>query len=449
MRSRSKTVPGYFSKCIQLGAPQWAGALPRIGYYTSETQTPWGNNPGPNEEYNSTISDTISPTHVERKFNNCIHKAYKGAWISGSKTIYFPSGIIPLKLTVDHTWMYKPYLGDPTGPWNTMADELASLAAGNTSSSSMLAVTLLETAKTVAMLRNPFNLLKPNFRRSVRKLTARTLANRGAGIWLEGYYGWKSLYQDVEQIAKATAHFMNDPTTNLFEKLGERLTVQKKTVDLSSQVSYLAGTSASVWTAAAQNGWCAEYGNKPTKGHFARLVNHTQSTSYTLGCRQFMQASERIATTRKLFSAAGLTSWRSVRDTIWEVIPFSFVVDWFIDTRGIWAPLNKWRLQEMDIKNLGYSSKIAGEYGVQMYVNPYVAQSMNVYPWYGQIPSSQVNAVLSSTTNGTYRLYNRFEGFPPSYDVFTQFKGKGLSFIRGVNGAALITQLLSGLKPRR
>lgn len=446
MRTRSVHIRN--STTLDCGVPGGKDEdILRIPYYSSESLYPWGGSYGPYCSYISDIADALSPSHARRRFQTCTHSKYKAAWIEGSKTISFPDETAPVSVKVSHPFMFSPSLSTPDGPWDTMADELASLADGNTDHSSMLAVTLLETAKTIEMLRNPFNLLKPNFRRKVRKLTARTLSNRGAGIWLEGYYGWKSLYQDFETIAKATAYFLSEPATNAFEKLGERLSVQKKAGDVSMSVAYALGTTEYTWTQASNNGFYYNDG-RPVKGHMARLVNYHHGTTYSLGCRQFMDAQARIAGTRRFLQASGLTSWRSIRDTIWEVIPFSFVVDWFVDTRSVWAPLNKWRLGEMDIKELGYSTKLAGEYDVDLYIDPWLLYYG--YPdWGGVTPNLQSEPVIRSSSRGSFSLYERYAGFPPSYVVDAHFLGKGLSFIRGINGAALITQLASKRKPRR
>lgn len=444
MRSREFIETNDWSKALMARTP--ANQDFYLGFYSSNSPTAWGNNPGTAYWSRSAMVDETSPEHVvPRGYHSCLHSKFSGAVVQHAKIVKFSPPTPTMRLLVNSPIVYQPSTPVPSGPWSSMADELSSLASGTTDNSSMLAVSLLEAAKTVEMMRNPFNFLKPNFQRRVGKLTAATLSQRASGIWLESYYGWKSFKQDVDQIAQASATFLNEPTTIAFEKLGEKLSVRQKVHNDLSNTRYVLGTSESTWNTQAANGWCYASNGRPKRGTYARLSDHVQNIYYTLGCRQFLEAKRRLSTTRRLLSAVGMTSWRSIRDTIWEVIPFSFVIDWFVDSKGLWAPLNKWRLSQMDIKEVGFSTRSAGSYHVEVYADPYRFE-YGPGLWVGKTPTSHENPVAKSIVPGTYSVYSRNPGFPSGMEEVSLFSGKGLSFIRGMNGAALITQLLS--KPR-
>jgi len=433
MRTRSRVEEGVqILRCVN----QVLGYTANV--YSSYNPELFGGNIGPRYYSKSDMEDYVTPGNARYGFNNCVHTKSVGVTIKGTMRSYqrLYGLYSPEWITYDFNWpmTWNPEL-QVTAPWNSMVDELAALAEGSTSNNAMLPVTLLEGAKTIAMCRNPFNLLKPKFRRQVRKLTARTLAASGANVWLEGYYGWKSFYQDTETIAKATAQFLYDDHQKYLEKLGERLTV-KSSVPVSNGYSYTLGTAPDTWN-----------GPNPHKQGLAlRCSNVNGYDLAVLGCKQFQNVADRMDRTKRFLNLYGLTpNWRTIRDTIWEVIPFSFVVDWFVDTRGLWAPLNKWRLGQMDIRDIGYSTRSFRSYRIEAkpMTNPFY---YSPYPWSLYFPDFADNVVFSSEGSGTHSVYRRYSGFPSEPAAVVSFNTKGLSFIRSVNGIALIAQLLAGKK---
>jgi len=440
MRSRYRERLGIFPS---VSAPNGESA----GIVSAMSDSTWGNNPGTRLSATSLILDEITPEHVvPRPYHNCSHTQVRAASLQGMRTFtaYPWWDPRPQDCTYNVSWpvMVSDVQYQPASvPWNSMVDELASLAEGTTSNSAMLPVTLLEGAKTIAMMRNPFNLLKPNFRRQVRKLTARTLASKVSSIWLEGYYGWKSFYQDTETIAKATAHFLNDDHQRYLEKLGERLSVNH-TDALFRDAVYCVGTPETDWNAhyPPPTSYCD---NPPFGSVRARCVSVNSRTTAVLGCKQYQSTRQRMNSTRRFLQLYGLVpNWRTVRDTLWEVIPFSFVIDWFVDTRGLWAPLNKWRLGQMDIKDIGFSTHVVSEFDVEVdfSANPFYHKTGSAYQ--GLVPNYSV-PILRSSGRGRISTYNRYSGFPSEPGAMVSFNTKGLSFIRSVNGIALIAQLLS------
>lgn len=399
--------------------------------------------------YRSSISDLVSPG-TSRLYKPCIQNSARAGFVSDSRIISFPDSYgvhVPDQHRKLKCWlMYDPVVTVPSGPWGELLDDLASQANGSLSEAASLPVTLLEGAKTIAMIRNPFNLLKPNFHRSVRKLSARALAVKGANVWLEGYYGWKSMYQDVMSLSKATANLLHDSSSLYFDKLGKRLCARKSDTQFSSRTDYVLGTTEPAWQSMAGRGWRNSGMYYLETGDHARLVNHSLKHAYTLGCRQVMQVSDRLRRTKAFLAQYGARSWSDIRDVIWEVIPFSFVVDWFIDTRGIWAPINQWRLNQLDIKQVGHSTRSSGEYNIELYDDPNAYANGGSQKWTYKYAIS-VDKPTSLSTTGKYCSYVRTPGFPSVDVVYAKFLSKGLKFIQGVNGAALLAQVI--FKPKR
>lgn len=433
MRTRSKYSPGTQILVCTNPIRGYSGSV-----YSAYDSYWFGGNTGPLYSYKECIEDLVAPAHSPRSYNNCRHVKSIAPILKGTMQSYcgLYGYMYPGWIDYNFEW---PMMWDPSisvaAPWNSMVDELAALADGTTNASCQLPVTLLEGAKTIAMVRNPFNLLKPNFRRQVRKLTARTLASKGANVWLEGYYGWKSMYQDLEGIAKATAAFLYDDHQKYLLKLGERLAVRHST-PFHAEVIYGLGTDDDYWNR----------GNPHTQAIRLRVTNVTGFDNCVLGCRQFQDVSSRIDRTKRFLNLSGLTpNWRTIRDTLWEVTPFSFVVDWFVDTRGLWAPLNKWRLGQMDIKDIGYSTHVVRSYSVEAKppCNPFYFNWG--CDWLYYLPTSTYQTVFTGS-GGLHSIYTRYGGFPSEPSSVVSFNTKGLSFIRSVNGAALIAQLLTGKK---
>lgn len=405
--------------------------------------SPWNDHPGFNRSFSAAISDELSISSQPRTYHNCTHVISEGAIFRKDYSYghYGWSGLPRSYCSIDCSFSYAPNLPTtPSGLWNGLLDDLASLANGHTQNSAMLPVTLLEGVKTIAMMRNPFNLLKPNFRRKVGKLTASVLALKGSSVWLEGYYGWKSTYQDFQSIAKATAQFLNSDPSSYLEKLGRRLTASTKISTLVGASCYDVGTSNGTWDYFL--GLPDDSFPSFPYGAIARRVRCSEEVRYTLGCRQFQAITSILQRTRAFLAAYGACDWRDIRDTLWEVVPFSFVIDWFVDTRGIWAPLNKMRLQEMDIKDIGYSTQCIGKYDVELFLG-----SPKPIPGYNYV-NSCTDRTISSSSPGMYKLYFRTPGFPSDpAAVYSKFSSKGLSLIQMINGSALIVQQI--FKPRK
>lgn len=408
----------------------------------------WDGNRGPLYINFSEMWDELSPSGSRYTMNPCIHTKSQGAFFDSKFYFEFGSWPTPCNVHLRFFMEYSKIPEVPSGPWGDLLDDLANTVEGHHNDATMLSVSLLEGVKTLEMMKNPFNFLKPNFRRKARKLSAALLSKKGAGIWLESYYGWKSLYQDVTSSAKALAIFLNESPSRTLEENGwTRLTASSRLQVESKSAKYaLNGTSESLWNYALQlpdfrtDSWTF---NGP-----ARLTNYSHDVLYTVGCSQLQSAFQRIQNTRRFLRLSGLANWRDIRDTIWEVIPFSFVVDWFVNTHGIWAPLNNWRLQESDIKEPWFTTKSSISYDAEMmWLCPDFIRYAGPGPYMGQVPRGRpADYIMKSVSRGSLVSYHRESGLVSPDAVDAKFLSRGLKRIQCLNGLALLTQLF--VKPK-
>lgn len=168
-------------------------------------------------------------------------------------------------------------------------------------------------AKTVAMLRRPLGksvkLLQKMHKEAVRN--AKKSNNRGmsaaASAWLEMRYGWKPLMMDIESTMDEASVF----ATHL---------VERRLVARASQ--RFEGHVTDVQRLA---------GGLPS---FDAADVTVSSKTYGLAAAGIIYDVANRTTSEQLIACAGLRI-RDVPATLWEIVPFSFVVDWFLGV-GNW-----------------------------------------------------------------------------------------------------------------
>lgn len=142
-------------------------------------------------------------------------------------------------------------------------------------------------------------------RRMISELRERPLNTKDiSGTWLELQYGWKPLLNDVYEATKATSVLMNPPAKATFK-------VKRSVVKQRSARFLTLGAAGTCWS------------------------DETVITTVTLTCH----VTETVGLARSL----GLVDPLQVA---WEIVPFSFVVDWFVpigtylDTRAFMGKLS-------------------------------------------------------------------------------------------------------------
>jgi hypothetical protein len=151
-------------------------------------------------------------------------------------------------------------------------------------------VSLAEIGKTVAMLSNPMRGIRELLLKGSRKGKGDTY-QRLQDSYLEYRYGWRPLMYDVESIVKALHH-----------KYNQRLT---------SRATRTASDSASLVTSGSSGGVS---------------ISLNVSTSYEYTVRAGVLYEHTLASDN-----AWGTRLSDIPSAAWELVPFSFVVDWFVN----------------------------------------------------------------------------------------------------------------------
>jgi hypothetical protein len=291
------------------------------------------------------------------------------------------------------------------------------------------------------MIRNPFSLLRKDWRRVVGKSPARDLARRGANIWLERTYGWKPLFKDLQNFSESAANF----TRSL-----EPLTPTKGSRHCSNRATYTdaqfpPSISDGEWNSAVAGfkaaPWSQMYlGALP----YHRFVYDAMVVKACVGCRDNGDPNRHVSRVRRFLSNWGVDPVRDLLPTLWELTPYSFVVDWFINSRGIMdqARFNQSldTLHQIGVHGVCYSVKTEYTFHVQMlpawsWAFPGADYLYQVYPVVGA--SGQTNSVLNGTSASVSR-YARYVGFPSGH--MNVFNNKGLTLSNLASATALLAQ---------
>ncbi len=381
----------------------------------------------------SSITDELTPKGSERTYNPVTHVRRSAATCSGETT--FTWYTYRSDCLLRGSGFKVMYLDSPTLPsadWASLINSLADQLDGRIDNGSLLLVTLAEAKKTYQMIRNPFTLLKTDWRRRASSHSAAALSKRGANIWLEHRYGWLSLYNDLKSMSKTLAGCFGEQADQALGSWWGRYSATQQ-VTVPAALVYPWPSSLPIWNSRYNN--CTGYAPA------CRFYLDASTVSYTLGCRARMDATERYSKSRRFLSAFGLDA-PSILSTVWELVPFSFVVDWFVDTKGIWTAPNLARLSGHTIKHLGFSKSFECSYGAEICwgENPlsYIYDPYN--RWSSQSSYNKSGQIWSGSTKGSYSLYERNIGTPAVSTFYSPFLAKGLSLTQAISGVSLILQ---------
>jgi hypothetical protein len=145
---------------------------------------------------------------------------------------------------------------------------------------------------------------------------ARKLANRFSNYWLENVYGWAPLFNDMNDGATAILDILEDPIALRTHVSGFSRQDYTKTL---SGTSYLGGVLGSAFE--------TRY-----SGQYLRAL------TYKFGCT--VAASYRNQSALGNAAKALGLSWHNVVPSMWELIPYSFVVDYFTNTGDVLSALS-------------------------------------------------------------------------------------------------------------
>lgn len=322
-----------------------------------------------------------------------------------------------------------------TIPWASCLDELCTSVQGYTKNSSLLLLTLKELGSTISMIRNPYNLLKAVGGKRPKRPIPFAVAERLSSGLLETTFGWKALYGDVTAIAKsaATIYRPGGLASSLAEQ-SERFSASEKHEEPPNK-SYF-GTTAQAFAT-----WSSAY----FPGSGVSVLEIVRSNSCVARCNATLLSNVegRLSRSRRIFKLAtafGLTNWKQYREFLWEVVPYSFVLDWFIDTRGIWAPIVKHELEGANLTRISYSVKKKTEFSVTCKSPGWFWLKNTPGTYFGKYPDTYHPVITKGV--GSVTEYVRTPGFPPSEQPAIVFNDKGLSLMQYALSGALAIQRL-------
>lgn len=174
---------------------------------------------------------------------------------------------------------------------------------------SQLYVTLAESKKTINMIAKAITLLRRPLRdarrildmsrRDMRTPEGRErLLNKAGDLWLEGRYGWRPLYYEIDGILKAI-------------QKGRSLRFTARASDTAYSDSY----DVARWRTPSM----------PFFGHVGYMCHWSVTRKVRVGTTADYAMNQSF---NDLFLAFGGTD---VLGSAWEVVPYSFVVDWFLN----------------------------------------------------------------------------------------------------------------------
>jgi len=247
----------YRTKSIATGGSQFCTAAysyqdPTYGRWYFWTNKPWVNSPTYTDDAGSVsfaskayeeMTDENAKTGGH-PYNPCYHRKVVPAFFPKSAFTYsgskWSSGYwYYLDVTGMDVWI-RPSNWAPiwsqlesaltSHDWYSQVVALASLVRGLVESRSLLAVSLQELPKTIRMVRNPFGLLKTNWRQLAKGFSASKLAKTGANLWLEYQYGWNAAHYDLSNFSVALAKWMVNRDHINFYRAGERFSKASETL---------------------------------------------------------------------------------------------------------------------------------------------------------------------------------------------------------------------------
>lgn len=292
----------------------------------------------------------------------------------------------------------------PSIDWSTLVDEVGSYLDGHMRTSSNLLVSLTQIGQTIGMLKNPMN-LKNLKRMSWRKKPLSTISKSGASAWLEYQYGWRNLAADIR--ALALVYQEADRHAEFLRK------TRAKFVGMSHSQTDVCPLTLSV----GNSGYSA--GNATLSAIFTKSE---RKAVFSLDVKR--RESDRVwSQTDLVMQRLGTTQ---VVEALWDLVPFSFVVDWFLHVDD-WIRLNPAMWNSFDLRNVGYSVKET------ISAKPCVRVRAGV-------PGDYADNAVEGSESIVYKSYTRTEGFPPSTQGVGLFGA--LSYSQLLDGVSLVVQRL-------
>lgn len=370
-------------------------------------------------------------------FHGCDHEKRQDTHATPTAIFTFSPPVPALHLRVHPHLSLRPTTIPSTLDWDPLVEKLAtSLEAG--SADALQALTIIgEARQTVQMLRNPLSpLLSHRCYKKYGNMPA-SAVKKVANVWLTYRYGWKPFLGDIEGTAKMLAKV----SASGFDPKGRERFSANDMYSYSNAVRY-PRNDASLWSTLSRlppSSW-----GDSTASMRYRIKRENVLVKYRVGCEALDPIDRLKSHIGKILIASRATpSWRNIRDVIWELLPFSFVIDWFVDFSSIWRPLNEKAVLEKSLHRCCYSVETHNEavpeylFGRPMVCMYAVGTDEKQQFWYGKYPTNASPIILEGPSMHSQR-YLRVAGLPSS--LTTIFKSGGLDLIHGIDGISLFLQ---------
>jgi len=367
-----------------------------------------------------------------RTINQCQHEKVTGCTFPGDSVLTrsygFARSYCP---TVNAIPTVRNYDQPPAVDWNGAIIGLANSVNYLVSSRSQLLVSFWEARKTWRMVRNPFGLMRGDWRARCEKRTISQLAKRGANLWLEYQYGWKSLLYDLSNFCVAAARFSVDVqryhTHQQLRRYCQNVTVVPTPKSPSTSDAVWNANTQQVYTDSFSDWWSTEP---------IRIKYDAEKYQYRVGATGVDNSNKAMNQFRHYLSYFGLdpTQWLA---TIWEIIPYSFVVDWFVNTKSIMNTIQVGLAKQSLLKSVLVSSLCYSIKDTQLYhyeILPVRFGALDSYA--GSITT--VGAKPYKSSQGTLTLYHRYAGLPSG--SASLLLNQGLSLTQWISGLSLFAQ---------
>lgn len=348
------------------------------------------------------LSTPVSgPTAVSAGLTPPTNWPYGPDWTTYARSLTAPTigcsiqGLLPN----DGDWIASP--GFPGIDWTELVDQVGQQLDGHMVTGQNLLVSLMQITQTVGMFKNPFGVRKLG--NTLDSLSLSKIAKSGASTYLEYKFGWENIYRDIVAIAKVWNEVRQHQ--NYLET-----TVRKYVSASSRQSDTVTGSSNGLRTLYA-------YGDTILKFKLSRAV---RTACFSLDIRRTEQALH----WSKVDQVCSRLGARSLAEALWDLVPYSFVVDWFTHVNRFirQRPVD---FNTFDLRRIGYSVK------TDWYVSSEWTQHADGYQ----------QSVKSSGNGGemhAQREYHRYPGIPSGCGSVGLFGNLNKTQI--AEGLALIVQ---------
>jgi len=300
------------------------------------------------------------------------------------------------------TYNQLPATGLSEPDWSSLVDQVGQQLDGHMVVGQNLLVDLMTITQTLGMFKNPFGLRKLG--KTLDKLSLSKIAKLGASSYLEYKFGWENIYRDMVQLAMVWGEVRH-------HKEYLKTTAQKF-------VSCAARAQQTI-TNPSQPGF-STIGSDGVIGFHPKVTRMERVGCFSLDIQR-KPAALCWSTFDQVTSRLGV---RDVLTALWDVVPYSFIVDWFTHVNRV-IRRQQTDFGSFDIRRMGYS------YKDKWYAR--LDWTSTAYAYGGDLITSG-----SGPESCVQEKYTRIAGFPPNTSTVGLFGNLNKTQI--AEGLALIVQ---------